>query len=430
VKRRRDLTRLHDSVRGDLDSLMKEMMKTWSEQWAPSIRTIWANQGVWALGVAVVLMVVATVHRLRNEFWRLLLDTGREGAIDLIFHHKVVDLWFHGEQVYGKVGTAYPPASFVFLWPFFGWMEVTAARWFWAITTVAALACLIPLIVRASKASTALERAFIALIPLSMYATAATIGNGQFTVHVLAILLAGLAVLERNRPTWSADLIAASFMVFALIKPTVAAPFFWIVVFVPRRWRPGVLVVFGYVLVSIFAMSFQTGNFIEQQQAWANAGRIGTAYGAIRGGYANLSTWLTRAGLQTWNMPASLIMLAWLGGWIYRYRQRDLWILIGVAALVARLWIYHRLYDDLLILLPMITLFRLAKQGPAIDGSDVMAGVLLAITLAGSLAPAHFLVSPPPWNGLFEAGQTVIWIAVLIFLVSRARWEGPTEAGG
>jgi hypothetical protein len=44
-----------------------------------------------------------------------------------------------------------------------------------------------------------------------------------------------------------------------------------------------------------------------------------------------------------------------------------LWLLLGVTALVARFWTYHRWYDDLLILLPMIALFRIAQQRPSAD---------------------------------------------------------------
>jgi hypothetical protein len=409
-------------------------MRDWSESqgkgWAVRIRTAWLGFGVWPLGIAVVMMAVAAVHRLRNETWRLLYETGPSGAIDLVFHHAVVRLWFAGEPVYGSVGTAYPPASFVFLWPFTGWLDVEAARWFWAITTVAALAWLIRLLIQSSGASSRLERLFIALIPLSMYATSATIGNGQFILHLFPPMLAGLLIVGRRQDDWRSDLLAASFVLFALVKPTVAAPFFWIVMFVPGRWRPAALVVVGYLAVSLFAGSFQLSSFLDIQKDWARNGAIGTSVGGANGGFANLSTWLTRMGWGSWNVPVALFVLAGLGVWTHRHRRCDLWILIGVAALVSRLWIYHRLYDDVLILLPMIALFRLANVGSDSDGRGVMAGVLLAVTWAGSLAPAHFLVSPPPLNILFEVGQSVIWIGVLIYLILLAKHESAEWSEG
>ena len=44
----------------------------------------------------------------------------------------------------------------------------------------------------------------------------------------------------------------------------------------------------------------------------------------------------------------SLILLGGLGAWVYRFRRVDVWLLIGVSAVIARLWTYHRTYDDLL----------------------------------------------------------------------------------
>lgn len=42
----------------------------------------------------------------------------------------------------------------------------------------------------------------------------------------------------------------------------------------------------------------------------------------------------------------------------------------------------------------MVALFRIAKYGPSTDGSDVIAGVLLAITLLASIAPRGFVSLP------------------------------------
>jgi len=198
------------------------------------------------LRVAVGLMMLAAFHRLSNEFSRLLWESGKTGAIDLKFHHEVVRLWFTGMPVYGEVGTVYPPASFAILWPFLGWLEVTPARWLWAITTVPALIWMVVLIVDASGAKTLAERAFVALIPLAMYASSATIGNGQFIVHLFPALVTGLLLLGRKRRSWGVDVTSAALILVALTKPTVAAPFFWMVMFVPGRLRPALLVVLGY----------------------------------------------------------------------------------------------------------------------------------------------------------------------------------------
>jgi hypothetical protein len=125
-----------------------------------------------------------------------------------------------------------------------------------------------------------------------------------------------------------------------------------------------------------------------------------------------------------------LLVLAALGVWAYYHRQQDLWLLVGVTALVARLWTYHRVYDDLLIVLPMVTLFRLAKQSPSADKSGLVAGVLLAACwVAVIIVPTRVLLWPPPWNWLYQAGQILVWGAVLIFLLGQARREKARSLG-
>ncbi|KPL15508.1 MAG: hypothetical protein AMJ93_16560 [Anaerolineae bacterium SM23_84] len=118
-----------------------------------------------------------------------------------------------------------------------------------------------------------------------------------------------------------------------------------------------------------------------------------------------------------------------LGFWTYRHRHGDFWLLLGVTALVARFWTYHRLYDDLLVLFPMVALFRIAKRGPSTDGSDVVAGMLLTITIFAMLAPARLRYAPWPWYLLFTGGHALVWITVLIFLLDRARREKRARGG-
>jgi len=141
------------------------------------------------------------------------------------------------------------------------------------------------------------------------------------------------------------------------------------------------------------------------------------------GNVANLHVWLGSLGLKEWILPTSLALLLALGLWSYRYRHIDIWILMGVTSYVARLWTYHRWYDDALILLPMVTLFRIAKRGPSENAGDVVAGVLLGVTLLLMLAPGGLFLLPPPWNTVYVFGQVIVWIVTLVFLLGQAQTE-------
>ena len=385
-----------------------------------SLRAGWDRHRVTLLRVAIIVLFVLALLKLGTESYRLLGDTSHKGAIDLKQRQTEVQNWFAGRRVYGVVHSAsYPPASYAMLWPLIGWLAFTPARWVWAASTAAALGGLTLLIVRHSGASSRLERIFVALLPLSMNATGVAIGNGQLPLHVLVALVAGLVLLHRARGLWRVELGSAMLILAAFVKPNMAIPFFWLACFIPGTLRPALLIGAGYVALTLLAVSFQPSGLAPLLQDWA-AGGVQIATGAsTEWSYANLHSWAAVLGLEKWNTSVSLLALAGLGLWVYWHRHADLWLLLGVTALLTRLWTYHGIYDDVLILLPMLALFRVAKQSRAADGG-VVAGILLASTTLAMLAPARLLFSPQPWRLLFAAVHAIIWLAVLMFLLERA----------
>jgi hypothetical protein len=377
--------------------------------------------------LAAALMLVASFIRLENEFYRLTLHNGLKSAIDLRFRYWEVKFWFAGEPVYGLLSHAvYPPASHTILWPFVGWLPFKEVRWLWALTSVFMLGWLVYILLRESLAKTRMEQAFIALLPLSMYATGIAIGNGQLILHIMPILLTGLLLIKRGEE-WHQDLLGSFLIAIALVSPSITAPFFWAVLFVPGRIRAAILVVLIYLTFTLIACWFQDGSTLSLIERWISVGQGGSAWGAVSGGYSNLHSWVALFGINEFlrfniNKWVSLIALGGLGIWVYLHRRVDIWLLIGVSAIMARIWTYHRWYDDMLIILPMITLFRIAKRGPYPDGSDVLAAGLLILAWLSVLVPLRLLVTPP-WNGFVTTGQAVVWGLMLIFLLYQARLE-------
>ncbi len=397
----------------------------------------WIAHRGFLLRTAILVMSVAAVVWLGYEFYRLLRQPERigpvsihTGAVDLKQRHRDAHSWFAGEMIY-EVGrpVPYPPASLVMLWPFLGWLDIAPATWFWAATSAAMLCWLVHLSVRESLADTDLERLFVALMPLSMYATGATIGNGQLMTHLLPALVAGLCLLASGRHGWPYDLLAAALVLFALVKPSVTAPFFWIVLFKPGRLRPALLVCVGYAALTLFGAFFQDGGMLVWFENWLDRAKGNAVYGSQSWSSWDIHVLMGVLGWKEWMVHASLLVLGGLGLWVFRHRRIDLWVLIGVTALVARLWTYHGWYDDMLLLLPMIALFRWIKQRNEVDGTALLAGLLLGLTLASTIAPGGLYLLPAPFKQVYVGLQTTVWLADLVFLLAVARHEARAGAG-
>jgi hypothetical protein len=116
-------------------------------------------------------------------------------------------------------------------------------------------------------------------------------------------------------------------------------------------------------------------------------------------------------------------LLIALGVWTRWHRHIDPWVLLGVTGIVARVWTYHGIYDGVLIVLPIVALFRIVCRQSEVSARTVLAGVLLTATVAGMLCPARLLLLPPPVGWLFTTGHAVLWLSLLLFLGLEARRE-------
>lgn len=385
----------------------------------------WGSHRTKVLRLACALMALFAALKLGDEFRRLLLDPGYHGAVDTRILNQLIREWFEGRPVYwGHIHAVHPPATYVLLWPLLGWLDFTPARWLWAITSVATLAWLVYLIVKESDADTRLEYLFVALLALSMNATGVTIGNGQHIVHILPVLLFALLMLRDSHGEWRVRLLAVGLLLFALVKPNTTAPFLWITLFVGGGLLTTLLVILGYAGLTLFALPFQPSTPAVLAHGWMERATVLAA----TGGYANLHRWLASADQQEWMPWVSLLVFVALGWWIYQHRKGDFWILLGVTALVARFWSYHRVYDDVLILLPMVALFRIAKRQSATDDTRILAGLLLAGTIIAMLALARWEHFAWPWSFIFKGGHTLVWTMDLGFLLFRAYRDQKAEA--
>jgi hypothetical protein len=379
---------------------------------AQRFRNWWNEHRTGSQRLALVLMMGIGLVRLGYELWRLLLDTCPPGANDLFTLYVRTHNWFSG----APFPSMYPPASYPLFWLFYGWLPLGAARWLWALTSAALLIGLAFFLIKAIESKISFASIFCVTFLLAIYPTAITIGNGQLTLHVMYPLLMGVLLAKQKERHWRTDLFASLLILFALVKPSITLPFLWIVLFASGSLRILMPVASGYAALTLFGFSFREEGWMGflQSMKFHSSGIF------THRGYANLYAWFGELDLEAWAFPVALVVFVTLGIWCYRHRHSDLWLQLGVAAIVARFWVYHRLYDDLLIILPMIALLRIARNGPQSDDSDMKAGILLFLSWAALLIPGTLYRLPSPWGVPFKLGQALIWMAMLIFLLCRA----------
>lgn len=397
---------------------------------AATINALWRRHGPLVLRWGTPLLALAAAAWLSYEFWRLLFQPGYWGAIDLGARYLEVNHWFAGFAVYWiYVPAVYPPATYAMLWPFLGWIpSFGAVRWLWGVIAVVLIARLSLLTVRETGASTGAERRFVALLPLGTYALGAGIGNGQIIVTLVVVLLMQLpAQLERARreATWASDLRLTLAFIACLVKPSLSAPFFWLVLLVPRRVRPAALIVAGYAALTLVSAAFQPVPPLELMRRWFEHGERGLENGALRLGYGSLNDVLLWLQLPNLDAVGSLVILGLFGLWVWRRRDASPWLLVGVAAVVSRLWMYHNWYDDLILLPALVPLYRLARNRLNLPTVSRTAGVLLGALIILSVAPGGHYVLPEPLRSLYLATLTLIWIAIMVWLARQARRVAP-----
>jgi hypothetical protein len=380
---------------------------------------MWLIHGSRLLAGAALLMAVMGVMMLTARFTRLISDPN--GAIDLRYYVDWAHLWFDRQPVYAlPEGPEYPPGSMPILWLLVGWLSFDHARLWWALIDVVALVGLAVGYIKATGARGFAARAFVAMLLPSMTPTGAAVGNGQLILHVLPTLLIAMIVLPRRASGWRRDGGAALLLAFSLVKPTISVPFFWAACVVYGGVRVVLLAAAAYAGLTLIAAAFQDATLWDLLKTCVlNGVRQATMAPDV-----NLQFVLRLLGLHAWMLPASALALGSLGVWTYRHRRHDVWVLLGVAALVARLWTYHRLYDGVLVTLAEVALFRIASRRFRTDGIGVAAGTLLAANVLIFLFPG-----PAGPGGAFprigfalligQAAMTVIDLAFLLYAGAR-----------
>src|SRR6186997_134266 len=101
------------------------------QQFATALGALWTRRGPILLRAATIVLAGAAPVWLAYQGWRLLLQPGVWGAVDLGNYHRLVGDWFAGRPIYAERTAVHPPATYLLMWPAVGWLSFPASRWLW-----------------------------------------------------------------------------------------------------------------------------------------------------------------------------------------------------------------------------------------------------------------------------------------------------------
>lgn len=385
--------------------------------WADRLHAAWARWGRGVIYAGLACIAAATVVRLRFALPHALRDERAWSAVNLRFRMDEMARFFDGAQVYGYFHHLnYPPATYLMLWPIAGWLPRSGARVLWLASTVVASLTLAAIAYRLTPESPRRERILVATLLFASYPFQISIFLTQFPIQSIALAAAGAFVLARGRPGWARDAGGATLLAASLIKPTLAPPIVAATLIAVGRWRPAILSGVVYLALAAAASTAQPLGIIALHRAWLSSNAANALTGEMVGGVPNLHALLAAVGLGMWAPAGALVALAAFAAWAWRHRGADPWLLIGAAALVARLWAHHRPYDDAVVFLVAIALLRTARGGD--QGVRLPAAVLFAATSVALLTPAWaFYDLSPEAIRVVTTAHVVLLIATLAFFL-------------
>jgi hypothetical protein len=242
------------------------------------------------------------------------------------------------------------------------------------------------------------------------------LGIGQLTVVAVPLAIGAILIVAERPASRLADALSAVMFSAALAKPSLTIPLFWVLACKPRRLRPAFLTVVVYGTLTLVACQWQQRPVLNQLRGWivASEGNAGQGYGHIQ-------NWLAQAGARGAFLPVAAGLLVLTGAWVWWRRRQDTWILTGICAVVARIWTYHRVYDDAILLIALVAVVRAlsgAARPPTMLGPGrraLWAAAGVAVAVLWMPIQLRYLPATAP---LFSAAHTTVTVGMLFLLMS------------
>jgi hypothetical protein len=217
---------------------------------------------------------------------------------------------------------------------------------YFAALNAFALAAVVWFARRAARSQGAVAANFVSASVVAISANAVVLRNGQYGLLVNGFLAGVLVALETRNPVR-----AGVWLAIAALKPQSSGPFGLLLFARDRRLG----IVSAAVMLVVCAVG--AASWLESSPLHMLSQVVGQA-SHWEGGDAGLLQLLLLAGVPRGAAIAALAGMASIGGAVllHVHRARSLLVQAAIACVIARLWAYHRRYDDVLLVFLLLPL--------------------------------------------------------------------------
>ncbi len=302
--------------------------------------------------------------------------------------------------------SVYPPYAFPLFAPVFAFGDGLAMAVAFGLLNVAGMLAIAAFGYRELRFAGWHAGCLGAVAGLAIAHNSSVLALGQFSIICMGLVVLQLRSLGRGQVAW-----AGVFWALAMVKPQIglvfALPFL-----VQRRWRVGLLLGLGLLAaLSVYACYYTRVAPAMLIEYWL----LREDYSFITGGDSMGSS--TGSLLAAWGMHPRVALVLSLGAALFigfwswvrmRRRQLSILVLVAVCAIVGRVFMPHRAYDNIMLFPALI-----AVLGIAIERRTPLSYAMAAAFGLSLWIPLTSLVRTAVMDGLV----LLIWLVAAVYLM-------------
>ncbi|MGJ5628764.1 glycosyltransferase 87 family protein [Nostoc sp. CALU 1950] len=295
------------------------------------------------------------------------------------------------------ISGGYPPWAFFTGFVVFPPISWELTRWYHAFLNIISLSILGWFAYQIGRPYGKLKAWFTTVACLSISSHTTTLGLGQYGIIINALLIGVFCFLQNRQ-----NIIAGLLLGLALAKPNISALYFFVLIV--RKQTRSVLACCLYILVA----SSVIGGLVKLSPIYMLFSEIQVASYFVQSGSSGINI-LMNLGIN----PAVAIILSGLLATsiillvLFCIKNSNLIYLFAIASVIGRLWTYHLIYDNVMLIFLLIAVIKMTWDKPNQSNIVVLSLVLMSLVIPAKIAEFPYAIIL----------QSVIWIGSVIYLL-------------